>query len=928
MTRASALAALLAAASVATSTPSPTRADDSASPSFDAHVAPVLKRYCVGCHNDQELEGNFSLEGPDAWTEGTSKGPLVRPGDAGQSLLIRLMIGQAKPAMPPKGEPRPSEAEIAQIRTWIDAGAKRPDAAPADRLALAVPKIVPKTAVRPITALDLSRDGRHRAEARYGEVALFSAGVDIPVRKLSDFPGKVTAVHFANDDRWLVVASGVTGLGGVASIWDTADGHLVRRFDGHKDLLFDAELSPDGKTLATCGYDRTIQLWDAATGQNLRILTGHNGAVYDVAFSPDGRFLLSASGDDTCKVWRVADGARLDTLPQPLKEAYACTWSPDGRTMVAVGADNSIRVWDFIARDEPKINPMTLARFAHEGPIHHVRFTPDGSRLVTTAGDRTVKVWDVHDFTEIQLRDHEPDIITALAVAADGRSIRVGRIDGSSTTYNLPAAPDRAAQTKAATIESNATSSPTVAGPAATVSEAEPNNDPARATEVPAPATITGTIGMPGDVDLFRWRAKAGEEWVVEVNAARSKSKLDSFVEVLDEKGGRVERVLLQATRDSYFTFRGKNDSIAADFRLFNWDEMRLNELLYANGEIVKLWLYPRGPDSGFLVYPGEGKRWGYYDTTPLAHALGEPCYVVEPHPPGTPLIPNGLPVFSLGYENDDDSRREFGKDSRLTFKAPADGVYLVKLRDVRGSGGTDHGYTLSLRPRRPDFQVSLAAVKAAVVPGAGQEFKVSARRVDDFDGPIRVELTGLPTGFHAQPVVIEPGQVDALGLVEADGDAPMPPAADPAGYAATATAMIDGREQTQAVRLPGTLKLAPKAPLRVVVGPVDGPAPEPGKPFEVDIHPGQTITLKVRVDRNGVTGPILFGNEGCGRNLPFGVYVDNIGLNGLMITPDQSERTFAVTADRVAAHQDRPFHLTTASGGGQSSPVVILHVR
>ena len=132
-----------------------------------------------------------------------------------------------------------------------------------------------------------------------------------------------------------------------------------------------------------------------------------------------------------------------------------------------------------------------------------------------------------------------------------------------------------------------------------------------------------------------------------------------------------MPRVLLQAVRDSYFTFRGKDDTESGDFRVFNWQEMKLDEYLYSNGEVVKLWLYPRGPDSGFGTYPGQGSRWGYFDTTPLAHALGEPCYIVEPHPPGTKLVPNGLPVFPLNFENDDDSHRELGKDSRLLLHRP-----------------------------------------------------------------------------------------------------------------------------------------------------------------------------------------------------------------------------------------------------------------
>ena len=48
--------------------------------------------------------------------------------------------------------------------------------------------------------------------------------------------------------------------------------------------------------------------------------------------------------------------------------------------------------------------------------------------------------------------------------------------------------------------------------------------------------------------------------------------------------------------------------------------------------------------------------------------------------------------------------------------------------------------------------------------------------------------------------------------------------------------------------------------------------------PLEFAIAPGQTIMLKVKVERNGFKGPVSFGNEGSGRNLPFGVIVDNLG--------------------------------------------------
>jgi hypothetical protein len=634
-------------------------------------------------------------------------------------------------------------------------------------------------------------------------------------------------------------------------------------------------------------------------------------------------------------VWRVEDGQRMDTLPQPLKEEYCCAFSPDGRFIVAGGADNMIRVWEFASRDKPRINPMVMARYAHEGPVISLAFTPDGSRLISTAEDRTVKLWETAGYTELRLWEREPDVVTCVALSGNARSFRVGRLDGSTERYTLPALHERSLAIPAGPF---AASGPArEAGKMSRTSEREPNDSVAQANEVDAPAEIVGTISGHtaggADADLFRFSARVGESWVIEVDAARSGSKLDSLIEVLDSQGRRIERVLLQAVRDSYFAFRGKDDNSVNDFRLFNWEEMYLNDYLYANGEVVKLWLYPRGPDSGFVVYPGAGARWGYFDTTPLAHALGEPCYIVQPHPPGTDLIPNGLPVFPLYFENDDESHRELGRDSKLEFVAPADGQYLVKIKDVRGSQGPDHKYTLKIRPRRPDFRVTLEGPKAPIAPGGSQEFKVSAKRSDGFDGPIRVELDGLPLGFSATtPLVIEAGQIEALGVIAARAGAAAPTAEQSKGSRVTASATISGRVLSHPVNSLGTIKLDEKpAPLVQIRPAEDGPRPivdGEGGPPEYEIHPGQTITLKVKVQRNGHVGPVALGIEGSGRNLPFGVIVDNLGLNGLLITEDQNERTFFVTADRSVQPQTRPFHLTTTVAGGQSSHPVILHVR
>ena len=81
--------------------------------------------------------------------------------------------------------------------------------------------------------------------------------------------------------------------------------------------------------------------------------------------------------------------------------------------------------------------------------------------------------------------------------------------------------------------------------------------------------------------------------------------------------------------------------------RVENWQEMELNQLMYMQGEVCKIFRMPQGPDSGFQFYNSGGKRRDYFNTSPISHALEEPTYIVEPHPPGARLAQNGLPIFT-----------------------------------------------------------------------------------------------------------------------------------------------------------------------------------------------------------------------------------------------------------------------------------------
>ena len=902
-----------------------------------AQIQPILTKYCAGCHNANEANGDFALDDYEALFRGGEQGTALTSGVAASSRMIQYMRGTLQPVMPPEEEPRPSPTEIDLIEKWIDSGAPGPKGQGAPTT-LSVPKIAPRTNQRPITALSISKN--KLAIGRYGSVHIQTLNSKKPVQTIKGITGKVTSLRFLQGDQFLVAGTGVTGLYGEAILIDLTTLQISKRFRGHRDLVYSVAISADETHLATSAYDRTSVLWKLDSLEPVTRFFGHNDSVFQNAFDQSGKRLLTASGDATVKIWRTSDGVRLDTRNEPLKAQHTVIVSPDGGSFYSAGEDNRIRKWKLESTAPNQINHLSVSRFAHESSIESLQFSPCGGFLFSSAANGSIKIWNPETLTEIYEFKDLPGDIQAFALTDEQIIIgtskgQIQKINWSEQTQSVK--PNSPVNTKVASNLPQALSDPKSLPNAAV--ESEPNNSLADANIRSAPFTTTGAITQPDaiDQDLFRFHAPEGSRWTIEARATKG-SQVDTHIAVLAGDGKPVPRVVLRSVRDSYFTFRGKNSTQISDFRIHNWEEMHLNELLYCNGEVVRLYHYPRGPDSGYNVYPNFGKRHAMFDTTPIAHALHEPCFIVEAHPPGSTFPEIGLPVFELNYENDDAATQEIGTDSRLSFTAPHDGDYFVRVRDSRNFGGDQFGYTLSVRKEMPDFKIkNVIGKNPKLALGGYQRLGIELERIDNFKESVQIEIKDLPPGVNAiGPVEIEQNGLKAFVTLHATKNAKLD---DNAENAATlvATAELNGKRIIKESKI-GKIELVPPLKLSVALSVTLQATSNAGSTLEssdaeitpipeISIRPGGTSTAEISITRAGHQGRVNFGKEDAALNLPFGVYVDNTGLNGVLLPPDKNSRTIFLTAESWVKPCSRLIFVRAGEAGNPCSNPIRLTV-
>jgi hypothetical protein len=181
----------------------------------------------------------------------------------------------------------------------------------------------------------------------------------------------------------------------------------------------------------------------------------------------------------------------------------------------------------------------------------------------------------------------------------------------------------------------------------------------------------------------------------------------------------------------------------------------------------------------------------------------------------------------------------------------------------------------------------------------------VNADRRDEFDGPIEIRLENLPKGFSAPATTIPAHESSTSLALFAEPSATVPSHTERENEVGKlkliAHAVIDGKQEVRE-STGGLPKLID--PGDIVTTTVHS---------EITVKPGSEVRLTVKVERrNGFKGRIPLDVKG----LPHGIRVLDIGLNGILITPEATTRTIAIYAEPWVQEMTHPFVVSARREG------------
>ncbi|SIO65102.1 RNA polymerase sigma factor, sigma-70 family [Singulisphaera sp. GP187] len=200
----------------------------------------------------------------------------------------------------------------------------------------------------------------------------------------------------------------------------------------HEGNVVRALFSPDGRTLATAGWDKAVRFWDFKTGETIPglDLLKESSSPLAVDYSPDGHFLAVGREDGTVQLWDATAKRERFRSKLPGGRVRGIAFAPDGTTFASSSSDDKcVRLWDVATGRELQSLEFRDEQDDHCGPV---AFSPDGHRLALgmepKTGERVMlRIWDLRDRGKpVVFRAAHDFLLAGIAFTKDSKELISG----------------------------------------------------------------------------------------------------------------------------------------------------------------------------------------------------------------------------------------------------------------------------------------------------------------------------------------------------------------------------------------------------------------------------------------------------------------------------------------------------------------------
>jgi periodic tryptophan protein 2 len=240
-----------------------------------------------------------------------------------------------------------------------------------------------------------------------GKIKVWDVNSGFCVVTFTEHIGAVTACEFAKRGNVLFT----TSLDGSVRAWDLIRYRNFRTFTAPSKIQFTSlAVDPSGEVVCAGSLDSfDIHIWSVQTGQLLDRLAGHEGPVMSLAFSPDGSTLVSGSWDRTVRVWNIFARSQTSEPLQLMADVTCVAVRPDNKQVAVTTLDGQLTFWSIseasqesgvdarrdVSGGRKMTDRRTAANVAGTKAFDTVRYSADGTCVLAGGKSKYICLYDV-----------------------------------------------------------------------------------------------------------------------------------------------------------------------------------------------------------------------------------------------------------------------------------------------------------------------------------------------------------------------------------------------------------------------------------------------------------------------------------------------------------------------------------------------------